>query len=159
MNRIWPLILLLCFSSIVLAQTDSTRIVLLQNDGVLPLNTIEQLTINYGEDYRLEAFGRRYSENTGLDTFAIESVSDAESSSLDGDLLIVYGDSAEVSEDDFLHYRAVIYAAERNLASIDYITQKIFGGRAFDDTLAMPIYGYEVGDGLKTEGGLRFSFG
>ena len=141
------------------AQSNESSVVLLQNDGLLPLEHLDSLSIDYNNDRVLEHYGIRYTENTGPKIITIETLIEKERAGLSGDILIVFGDSAKIIKDDLINYKAVIYAAHYDSASVDNITQKIFGGRAFDSVLSKELYGWESGTGLFTPGGLRFSFG
>jgi CubicO group peptidase (beta-lactamase class C family) len=56
-------------------------------------------------------------------------------------------------------YDVIIYSSHQDSVQSDLISQMIFGGRAFTDSLSSDKYGFTSGSGIFTEGGLRFSFG
>ncbi len=146
------------------AQTDSLaitpKIVLLKNNNLLlPLKNLDELSVKYINDQILNDYGTRYSENEGPTELLVNSVGGREQVVNGSGILIIYGDSVSLSENDLQGYDAIIYSTNRHSLQTDLITQMIFGGRAFTDTLDTPHYGYVAGSGLMTEGGLRFSFG
>ena len=163
MNRIIVFTILFATSFAGLAQVDSLvnnpSIVLLKNDGLLPLKNLNSLSINYMNNPLLLELGSRYTENNGPNEILVSSVSEMETVHSDTDILVIYGDSAAIADGNLDGYDAVIYASTNDSVQTDLISQMIFGGRAFSDTLTTNLYGFNSGDGLTTQGGLRFSFG
>jgi len=163
MNRISICFILLALSLPGIAQQDSLdlspKIVLLKNENLLPLRNLDQLSIKYLNDQALYDFGSRYSENEGPNELPIYSVGNSDEANNGSGILLLYGDSVKFDINVFEGYDAVIYASSDKPEQIDLITQMIFGGRAFTDTLTTKRYGFTTGSGLMTEGGLRFSFG
>ncbi|MEN8249407.1 MAG: serine hydrolase [Bacteroidota bacterium] len=164
MKRFLFFILIFCQTLNVFGQIDSlseqSRIVLLKNESSLvPLKNLDSLSIKYLNDPILKKFGQRYTENKGENELIIASVSSKKEYNGNADILIIYSDSIDISQNLLNSSRVIIYTTDFSEASIDIITQMIFGGRGFKDTLAMPVYGYSSGAGIKTKGGIRFSFG
>jgi beta-N-acetylhexosaminidase len=164
MVRIFTLIFFLGISSNALAQADSLaavgKIVLLKNDDqLLPLKHLDVWSVKYFNDPILSRLGARYSENAGEQVLWVSSIYEAEPTAKGEGILVIYGDSLNLDLTGLHNYRAIIYSNYRDSAQIDLISQMIFGGRAFTDTLSTSLYGYESGRGIFTEGGQRFSFG
>jgi len=154
---------LLTFSLPGIAQLDSldlpAKIVLLKNDNLLPLKNLDQLNIKYLNDQALYDFGSRYSENEGPKELLIYSVGNNDEVKDGSGILLLYGDSINLDVSVVQGYSVVIYSSSDKPEQADLVTQMIFGGRAFTDTLTKKRYGFATGSGLITEGGLRFSFG
>jgi beta-N-acetylhexosaminidase len=149
-------------SLVSVAQNDTVSvagIVLLKNNGILPLKHLDSLTIRYLNNSELEKYGRRYTENIGAKDLEIVSVFDKDKVSKGTGILVIYGDSIDIEDDILPGYEAVIYSSFQDLEHQDLISQMIFGGRAFTDSLTALRYGFDVGTGERTQGGLRFSFG
>ena len=138
----------------------SPTIVLLKNSyDLLPLKHLDSLTINYLNNPLLELLGGRYSENNGAQELLINSAYGNDKVEAGQGILVIYGDS--VSYDSILlrDYNAIIYSSLQDSVQSDLISQMIFGGRGFKDSLSASQYGFNSGSGIATEGGLRFSFG
>jgi len=141
-----------------LAQTADRQLVLLQNNGLLPLTGLDSMYILY-DDPTLQKMGERYSQNDGEYPLKVNSVLPGDSVYEEGHILIVYDDSARVSAQDLAVYPAVIYSSHKDTLAADLISQMIFGARAFSDTLTTEHFGYPSGTGEETSGGLRLAFG
>jgi beta-N-acetylhexosaminidase len=140
--------------------TVTKRIVLLKNNNaLLPLKHLDSLTIHYQQNTLLEEFGRRYSENNSSQELLISSVSGNNKVASGNGLLIIYGDSVALDSVVSRDYNAIIYSSHQDSIQSDLISQMIFGGRAFTDTLSTDKYRFISGSGIITDGGLRFSFG
>lgn len=139
--------------------TTDPRIVLLQNHNILPLKQLESLSIEYKNNALLFKLGSRYSENEGTNKLQVSTYYDNENVPEGTGILVLYGDSINVSNSTMDGYDAIIYSSNNDSLQTDLISQMIFGGRAFTDTLMTDLYGYEIGFGLTTIGGVRFSFG
>jgi CubicO group peptidase (beta-lactamase class C family) len=163
MIRIIVLTILLAASLMGNAQKDSVvtkpSIVLLKNDGLLPLKHLDSLSIKYRDNPLLFKLGSRYSENNGPNELLVSTISESENIHPETNVLVIYGDSVSITNDVLTDYDAVIYSSTNDSVQTDLISQMIFGGRAFSDTLGTDIYGFISGHGLTTQGGLRFSFG
>jgi beta-N-acetylhexosaminidase len=162
MIRLVSIVIFLLTSFVSIAQNDTarvTRIVLLKNNGIIPLQHLDSLTIQYFNNPELEKYGRRYTENEGTNDLQIASVFGKENVSRGTGILVIYGDSVEIEENILSGYEAVIYSSSQDLDQQDKISQMIFGGRAFADSLSQTKYGFAVDVGMSTLGGLRFSFG
>lgn len=146
---------------LVLAQNDSInnqQIVLLKNENdLLPFKNLDSLSISY-TNLELEYFGTRYTQNKGPIELII-----ADNPNVDNlyklKILVLLGDSIRIDSTQFENFQAVVYTSSKNTKSLDLISQMLFGGRGFTDTLMYPLYGHKRGVGLQTAGGLRFSFG
>ncbi len=156
------IILSLFFSIQAKGQVDSmeikTKIVLLKNENqLLPFKNLELLTISYSDE-NLRKFGKRYSENKGENVILITT--NTESNSQDEiKILLIIGKEKQIEEYQFKRFQSVIYLSDSTLQTYDLLSQKLFGGRGFTDTLATEIYEFEAGVGMQTKGNLRFSFG
>ena len=139
--------------------TTDPRIVLLKNNNILPLKQLESLSIGYQNSPLLFTLGSRYSENEGPNKLQVSTYYEKENIPEGTGILVLYGDSINVSNSALEDYDAIIYSSNNDSLQTDFISQMIFGGRAFADTLMIDIYGYESGFGLTTIGGSRFSFG
>jgi beta-N-acetylhexosaminidase len=162
MIRLVSIVTFLLTSFVSFAQNDTVsvaRIVLLKNNGIIPLKHLDSLTIRYLNNPELENYGRRYSENEGANDLQIASFFDKEEVSRGTGILVIYGDSVEIEENSLSGYEAIIYSSSQDIGQQDKISQMIFGGRAFTDSLSQTKYGFAVGAGVSTQGGLRFSFG
>ena len=138
----------------------SAKIVLLKNNNeLLPLKHLDSLTIHYLNNPLLEELGLRYSENNSSQELLINTVSDHDKVEPGRGLLVVYGESVSFDSIVMADYDAIIYSSHQDSMQSDLISQMIFGGRAFTDTLNTDRYGFALGSGIITEGGLRFSFG
>ena len=138
----------------------SAKIVLLKNNNeLLPLKHLDSLTIHYLNNPLLEELGLRYSENNSSQELLINTVSDHDKVEPGRGLLVVYGESVSFDSIVLADYDAIIYSSHQDSMQSDLISQMIFGGRAFTDTLNTDRYGFALGSGIITEGGLRFSFG
>lgn len=143
-------------SSFAQLNTEPKRenIVLLKNEGsLLPFKNLESISISY-TDATLGRLGERYSQNQGITKLQI-----TDNPSLKGEVLILVGDSVTVDSIQMANFKAIIYSRFNNAYSLDLISQKLFGGRSFSDTLAYPVYGFKEGEGIITEENLRLSFG
>ncbi len=141
-----------------LSASQSDHIVLLQNtDNFIPLKNLASLHILY-EDKTLEAYGERYSQNKGVDYLLITS--DATTNShAKFKVLLLLGDEKDIGLSQLINFDAVVYASNKTKRTLDLISQKLFGGLGFTDSLTNEIYGFEAGVGIQTMGDLRFSFG
>ena len=138
----------------------SPKIVLLKNsDNLLPLKHLDSLTIHYLNNPLLEEFGHRYSENNSSKELLINSAFGNDKVEGSRGLLVVYGDSISVDSEELGQYDGIIYSSHQDSVQSDLISQMIFGGRGFNDTLSTSRYGFASGSGIITGGGLRFSFG
>lgn len=154
--------LLLVFSLHIMAQKDfsdpPSQLVLLKNKNkLLPFKNLDSLTILYTNS-ALELLGNRYSQNQGIKEVVI-TFNPNSAANFATNVLILFGDSVEFDANQLHQFEAIIYVSLKEANSLDLITQKLFGGRGFTDTLAYPLYGYPQGTGIKTKGDLRFSFG
>lgn len=136
---------------------DQTIVLLKNDDNLLPFRKLDLLSISYFSS-DMQSFGNRYTENIGLQQVVITDKPDIKDSS-NLKVLVLFGDSIQVAANQLEKFQAVIYSSSKSTESIDLIAQFLFGGRAFEDTLSNKVYGYEQGTGIKTEGGLRFSYG
>lgn len=164
MIRILIISFLLFSTFFSLAQPDANRpgdtIVLLKNDqDILPLKHLDSLSIEYINNPVLAKYGHRYSENQGLKKLNIVSITGQNNSINQPDILVVVGDSLNLDTAMLANTKAIIYTHYLDSLQADLISQMIFGGRAFKDTLTTGVYSFPVGAGLVTAGGLRFSFG
>lgn len=149
------------FSSLAYSQNSeelsSNIIVLLKNDNnLLPFRNLDSLSISYSQS-KLQILGERYTQNQGVKAVMISDnpvVVDMSSN-----VLVLFGDSVQVDTDQLQQFQAIIYSASSDAETLDLISQKLFGGRAFSDILSNSVYGFEQGAGIKTKGGVRFSFG
>lgn len=152
---------LLVLPTLVVAQNDSVsyqRIVLLKNENnILPFRSLDSLSISYTND-GLDFFGRRYTQNKGVIEVVVADNPAVDNSSKFG-VLVLLGDSINVDLSQLEKFQAIVYSQSKHTESLDLVTQSLFGGRAFEDTLSYNLYGYEQGTGIKTKGDLRFSFG
>jgi CubicO group peptidase (beta-lactamase class C family) len=138
----------------------SPKIVLLKNsDNLLPLKHLDSLTIHYLNNPLLEQLGNRYSENNSAKDLIISSVSGNDKIEGGLGLLVIYGDSISVDSTELREYDAIIYSSHQDSIQSDLISQMIFGGRGFNDSLGTSRYGFTSGSGIITGGGLRLSFG
>jgi len=136
---------------------NTESIVLLKNyNDILPFKELDSLSISY-QNKELEFFGARYTQNFGVKNVVITD--DLEIAVTGVKVLLMFGDSLTVDASQLEKFQAVVYSASSNTETLDLISQKLFGGRGFTDTLSHSIYGYEAGAGIQTKGGLRFSFG
>ena len=158
MLRISTFVILLSLYFGLISSAQVAEIVLLENNNFLPLKNLDSISIQYDDVY-LEEMSRRYTENNGDELIRINSVSGEAKPSVEGDILIVYGDSVKELNISKLNYQAIIYANKKDSIVADLITQKIFGARPFDDITTKMIYDYDVGSGQITSGGLRLGFG
>lgn len=134
------------------------KIVLLKNEkNLLPFKNLDSLSISYTNN-ELATYGERYSQNNGVKAI---TVTDNPNISINSKImvLVLSGDSIQVKPNVLEKFQAIIYSTSKSAQSFDAITQSLFGGRAFEDTLAYSVYGFEQGAGILTKGGLRFSFG
>ncbi|MCF6361333.1 MAG: beta-lactamase family protein [Cyclobacteriaceae bacterium] len=156
------IILNLFFSVHAQGQVDSikvkTKIVLLKNENqLLPFKQLELLAISYA-DGNLERFGNRYTGNKGKTQVLITA--NAESNSQEEiKILLIIGDEIQIEGDQFKKFQSIIYLSDSTLQMYDLLSQILFGGRGFTDTLTTETYGFEAGTGIQTKGELRFSFG
>ena len=157
MIRFLVLFLLFFASHFVQARQES-EIVLLQNNAIIPLGGLDTLTIHY-DDSLLQDLGNRYSENHGPYKLRINTVSGNHQPPDEGDILVIFGDSALIAAEEVGDYRAIIYSSHHDDRHMDLIIQKIFGAQPFDQALGKDIYGFSEGSGIMTEGGLRLAFG
>lgn len=148
---------LLFLSAMVFGQ-GSRQIVLLENDGLLPLLGLDTLSVQYDNDV-LQTMGERYTENKGNFSLRINAVTDFGEPAAQGEILILFGDSARLSNQELADYQAVIYSSHKDSLTADLITQMIFGGRPFEQRLDSAKYGFPSGTGEQTLGGMRFAFG
>lgn len=139
--------------------TTNPRIVLLKNNNILPLKHLDSLSIKYENNPLLFELGSRYSENDGVNELPVSTYYDNDNVPEGTGILVLYGDSINVSNSALEDYDAIIYSSNNDSLQTDLTSQMIFGGRAFADTLVTDLYGYESGFGLTTMGGDRFSFG
>ena len=138
----------------------AAEIVLLKNNnGLLPLRHLESLTIHYKNNPLLEELGLRYSENNSSRELLINSAFENEKLESIGDVLVLYGDSVAYDSASLTNFAAIIYSSHKDSVQSDLISQMIFGGRVFSDTLSHASYGFASGAGVSTNGGRRFSFG
>lgn len=160
-NRLRYLILIFCMILMVRAYAQNTgnQIVLLKNSGILPLKNLDSITINYHGDEQLRNFAARYTENHGPLELDIQTIGPGERLVEASGILIVIGDSVAIDSTQLAEYKALIYVQHRDSASVDRVTQMIFGGRPFDQKLTQPVYGFAAGSGEVTAGGLRLAFG
>ena len=139
---------------------NKSRIVLLKNnEQLLPLKHLDALTIHYRNNPLLKDLGGRYTENNSSQELLINSLSGIDKIESGSGVLVIYGDNVSPDAEALQSYEAIIYSSRQDSVQSDLISQMIFGGRAFADTLDLDIYGYAAGSGVFTEGGLRFSFG
>jgi len=156
------LLISMALSLQVQAQNDSVStkptIVLLKNEHqLLPFKNLANLSISYSNEI-LGSFGERYSQNRGANTVLVTSDFNG-TQNADKKVLILFGDSLEIERSLLESFNAIIYAQNNHNQTLDLISQKIFGGLPFYDTLTGDLYGYKSKDGIQTEGNLRFSFG
>ena len=138
----------------------SPKIVLLKNtNDLLPLKHLDSLTINYLNNPLLELLGNRYSENNGVQELLINSSYDNEVAGTGQGILVIYGDSVLFDSILLRGYDAIVYSSHQDSVQSDLISQMIFGGRGFTDTLSISRYGFNSGSGIATDGGSRLSFG
>ncbi len=159
--RLLTVIILFVFSTQVLAQEKLARIekeiVLLKNEhNLIPFKNLETLSISY-EDKELALFGKRYTQNKGIQTVLVTSSVNVKTVAKIK-VLILFSDSVSINLEQINKFDAIIYANLRNAKTLDLISQKLFGGHGFNQTLTYPVYGFEIGAGIKTVGNLRFSF-
>ncbi len=146
------------FSLNAVAQTNLGHIVLLKNENsLLPFKHLDSLSILY-TNTELELLGKRYSQNKGAKDIVITFNSNS-ALNTKTKVLVLFGDSVKIDTNQWEQFQAIIYSSLKDANSLDLISQKLFGGRAFTDTLAYPMYGYAQGYGIKTKENLRFSFG
>jgi beta-N-acetylhexosaminidase len=157
MIRISCLLIVLLIAQASQAQ-DDRQIILLENDGILPLKRLDTLTIQYNNP-ELHRLGSRYSENEGNYEMQVATVTEKSVLPVQADLLIMFGDSVEVAAGELDKFRAVIYSSHQDEEAMDHLVQRIFGARAFDQVLKDSLYHYGEGDGKLTPGGLRLAFG
>ncbi len=156
------LLISLAMSLQVQAQNDSIRtnsdIVLLKNENqLLPFKNLGDLSISYTNEI-LGSFGERYSQNSGANTVLITS-DFKRTQSTNKKILVLFGDSLSLNSTQLERFSAIVYAENNNSHTLDLITQKLFGGLFFTGILNKELYGFRKGDGIQTEGNLRFSFG
>jgi len=156
------IILSLIFSIQAKSQIDSikvkTKIVLLKNEKqLLPFKQLELLTISYADE-NLAQLGKRYSNNNGKTQVLITSNAESDSEE-DIKILLIVGEKKVIGEEQQEEFQSVIYLSDSSLQTHNLLSQMLFGGRGFTDTLTTGIYGFEAGTGIQTQGGLRFSFG
>ena len=138
----------------------ASKIVLLKNnDNILPLKHLDSLTIHYINNSLLEKLGSRYTENNSSGELLINSVFGNELVEEGTGILVLYGDSIELEANVLKGFDAIIYSSHKDSVQSDLISQMIFGGRVFSDTLYSDKYGFSSGTGISTNGGKRFSFG
>ena len=138
----------------------SAKVVLLKNNKeLLPLKHLDSLTIHYKNNPLLEELGLRYSENNSSKEILITSVFGSDEVGVAGEILVLYGDSISFDATTLGDYEAIIYSSHQDSVQSDWVSQMIFGGRAFTDTLSSDRYGFASGSGIFTKGGQRFSFG
>ncbi|MCF6353016.1 MAG: serine hydrolase, partial [Cyclobacteriaceae bacterium] len=144
------------------AQPDSTKthnyIVLLKNkQNLIPFKNLDSLFFSYS-NAELKLLGSRYTQNRGANKVVITT-----DLLIDKDpqlkVLILIGDSVQLNQDQLEQFQVIVYTKSKETRTLDLITQKLFGGIAFTDTLSYAVYGYTKGAGVQTKGGLRFSFG
>ena len=137
-----------------LEEPTSEIIVLLKNENnILPFKNLDSLSISYSNE-DLEQFGKRYTQNKGVGIVLI-----TDNPNTNGQVLVLYGDSVQLDSNQLEKFQAIVYSDLNTFEANDLIAQKLFGGRAFTDTLSTSLYGFGIGDGTQTQGGLRFSFG
>ncbi len=139
-------------------ELSSSTIVLLKNENnLLPFQNLDSLSILYSNN-ELRLFGERYTQNQGVKTVMITNNPEIVDNS-DVNVLVLFGDSVLIAPTQLEQFHAVIYSSSKDTESLDLISQKLFGGRGFADTLLNNAYEYAQGFGIKTKGDLRFSFG
>ena len=137
-----------------------SKIVLLKNnDDILPLKHLDALTIHYQNNPLLEKLGSRYTENNSSQELIINSAFGNDLVEEGTGILVLYEDGIEVDSSALKDFDAIIYSSHKDSVQSDLISQMIFGGRVFSDTLSIDKYGYSSGSGISTNGGKRFSFG
>ena len=156
------IVLSIFFSIQARGQVDSLKrdmkIVLLKNENqLLPFKNLQRLTISYADE-KLEKSGHRYSENNGETQVLITENANSDAQEAIKILLII-GEEQQIERDQLGKFQSIIFLSDSTLNTYDLLSQKIFGGRAFTDTLSASIYDFEVGAGIQTQGNLRFSFG
>jgi len=156
------IICLFAFSLQVQAQNiggnKRTNIVLLKNaNNLIPFKNLGNLHIIYAEA-NLKFYGERYSQNKGVDYLLITSDATTNSDAK-FKVLLLLGDEKDIGLSQLIKFDAVVYASNKTKRTLDFISQKLFGGLGFTDSLTNEIYGFEAGVGIQTTGGLRFSFG
>ena len=134
-------------------------IVLLKNENkLLPFKQLDSLSIIYSGNQHLESFGSRYSQNEGI-TKVLVTTNPSETQNASFKVLVLLGDSLKIDALQLAQFQAIIYSSSNHLLALDLVAQKLFGGRAFTDTLSYAVYGFAQGRGIQTQGGIRFSFG
>ena len=147
---------------------ESPVIVLLKNKNTLiPLKRLDTLRIEFwtGQNSeKMTSFLGRYTLINEVPNaeynLIIQSGFGHESPSVnDNKLSILCLLAADSPNSEILkNYDAVIYSNKNGHDIEDQVSQLIFGGIGASDTLLSPYGDFSTGDGLQTEGGLRFSF-
>ena len=151
------------FSFVISAQNDIVNeqgaIVLVKNENnLLPFKQLDSLSIIYAGNSVLEAFGARYTQNTGIKKVLVTSnPNDVQEATYK--VLVLLGDSLQIDPLQFQKFQAIIYSSSNDMMTLDLLSQKLFGGRGFNNKLLSTVYGFEKGSGIQTKGGIRFSFG
>ncbi len=160
--RILIIIFSLVFYIQARGQVDSTKrdptIVLLKNENqLLPFKKLASLNISYS-DSKLRVLGGRYTENNrGIEVLI---TSNAQASSPEKiKVLLLIGNELKFDSQLLENFRAIVYLNKAGSDTYDLLSQILFGGRGFSDTLTTEVYGFEAGFGIQTTGNLRFSFG
>jgi beta-N-acetylhexosaminidase len=141
----------------ILEKKSNSIVLLKNNSNLLPFKNLDSLKISYS-NIELQAFGNRYTQNEGATNVLITTLQN-EPKKQKINVLILFGDSIQIDTDQLSQFQAVVYSTSSNARSLDLVTQKLFGGEGFTDTLGYSVYGFEEGMGLLTDGGLRLSFG
>ncbi len=139
------------------AQSVNPEIVLLKNnDNLLPFKQLEQKEIG-AYNSELTRFCQRYTQNQGNQQIYITNGKGEQPANAKLVLVLVGGQ--QPASIDTAVYDAIIYAQDGQKQTLDLLSQKLFGGRAFTSRLSKQVLGYQAGQGLTTKGNLRFSFG
>ena len=111
----------------------SVIVLLKNNNQLLPFKNLESLSISY-DDEKLKKFGERYSENKGQTKVLISSDFKVNSEE-EIRVLLLIGNEQNFDPNLLERFQAVIYASNSNIETYDLLSQKLFGGRTFKDTL------------------------
>jgi hypothetical protein len=93
MIRIATFLVFILTSFVSIAQNDTVSVagvVLLKNNGMLPLKHLDSLSIRYLNNPELEKYGRRYTENEGANNLQISSVFDKDKVSRSSGVLDIW---------------------------------------------------------------------
>ena len=140
-------------------------IVLLKNEGnLLPLKRLDTLSIQVRpeEDVAFSSLLSRYTIINGSpigesDLTILSEASASQPPANQRTILCLLGTDAP-SSDLLENYDVIIYSDKNNAEVQDKVSQMIFGGTGASDTLSSSYGQFNSGAGIKTSGGLRFSF-